>query len=164
MNFTVVIAEPLGFPKKSLNQLKRKSEVFIGPFSRNELKEAIKSCNALIVRLTHSIDKELLGPAKELKYIVSATTGLNHIDTTYCKDKGIKIISLRGEPEFLQYITGTAELALSLMLLLARPVLESQLDVQQGNWNRDSFRGSQLFGKTLGIIGMGRLGSQMATY
>ena len=74
------------------------------------------------------------------------------------------MISTRDERAFLSTITGTAELALALLLNLARHVVSAHQDVLAGHWRRDDFRGVSLRGLTLGIIGMGRLGCLMAGY
>lgn len=124
-------------------------------------KGAINDCDAIIVGLDH-IGREDIAAAPKLKLIASATTGLDHIDVDYAQVKGIKVVSLRGED--LKEITGTAELAFGLMLALVRHIPEAFNDVKGGNWNREEFLGHNLYGKTLGIVGLGRLGSLMAQY
>src|SRR5439155_18579127 len=99
-----------------------------------------------------------------LEVIASATTGLNHIDLDTCRERGIEVICIRGERAFLATITSTAELALAHLLNLARNVVPAHADVIAGGWNRDKYRGVSLHGLTLGIIGLGRLGSVMAGY
>jgi len=116
----------------------------------------------IIVGLGLRIDKEVIIAAPKLKLIATATTGLDHIDVGYAQEIGIKVVSLQGED--LKEITGTAELAFGLMLALVRRIPESFNDVKNGNWDREKFLGHNLAGKTLGIVGLGRLGSMMARY
>lgn len=118
-------------------------------------------CEVIIVGLDR-ISKEEIDASPKLKLIASATTGLDHINVEYAQEKGIKVLSLRDED--LRYVTGTAELAFALLLALARRISEAFIDVKNGNWEREKFLGQNLSGKTLGIFGLGRLGSMMAQY
>tara|TARA_Y100000034_G_scaffold72860_1_gene87788 strand:+ start:806 stop:1714 length:909 start_codon:yes stop_codon:yes gene_type:complete len=96
--------------------------------------------------------------------ILTASTGLNHIDIDYCKSKGIKVISHTEDMQLLEQLPSTAELAFGLMLSILRNIPSSFEDVKVGGWDYDMFMGHQLKGKTLGIIGYGRLGKMMETY
>ena len=98
------------------------------------------------------------------KFIASCTTGLDHIDTEYCRDKGIKIISLQGETEFLQDVWATAEHTWALIMSLVRKIPFAHADVCAGNWERERWQGTELRGKTLGIVGYGRVGWQVARF
>src|SRR5205807_6957074 len=89
----------------------------------------------------------------------SATTGINHIDSAYAKKHGIKVISLHGE-----HTVPTAEHAMALILGLLRNVTHAHNSLSSGNWNRQMFIGRELSKKTLGIIGFGKIGKQVATY
>lgn len=117
-----------------------------------------------VVGLGLNFDKDILEQARKLKVIATATTGLDHIDLKYAKNLGVKIISLRGEDEFLSSITGTAELAFGLLIDLARQISAGFASVKNYQWDRERFRGHSLFGKTLGIVGLGRLGKWLARY
>ena len=96
--------------------------------------------------------------------IVTASTGLNHIDTDYCNEKGIKILSLKSDYELINNLPSTAELAFGLLLSMLRNIPSSFDDVKVGGWDYDMFIGHQLEGKTVGIIGYGRLGKMMEKY
>ena len=125
-------------------------------------KGSIHDADAVIVGLGLPINKEMIDAALNLKLIATATTGIDHIDVEYAEEKGIKVLSLQSED--LKEITGTAELAFGLLLSLIRRIPESFDDVKKGNWDRQKFLGNNLSGKTLGIVGLGRLGSLMAQY
>ncbi len=77
---------------------------------------------------------------------------------------GIHILSLRGEREFLEGLPATAELTWSLLLAVARKLTYASTHTSTGGWNRDFFWGTELAGKTLGVIGLGRLGKMVARY
>ena len=99
-----------------------------------------------------------------LKVIASPATGLNHLDMKEIKKRGVKLISLRGRTSFLKNIPSTAEKTMGLLLALARNIPWSFDDVKNGNWDRNRWRGRQLLGKTIGLLGFGRLGKIVAKY
>lgn len=96
--------------------------------------------------------------------IVTASTGLNHIDVEYCEKVGIQVISHTEDYDLINQLPSTAELAFGLMISLMRNIPKSMSSVSSGDWNYEKFIGNQLFGKTIGIIGHGRLGSMMNRY
>jgi len=110
------------------------------------------------------LDKELIDRSHNLKIIATPTTGLDHIDIDYAATKGIQIISLKGDIEFLAGIPATAEQTWGLILSLTRRIPWAYDSVKQNKWDRDSFIGNDLCGKNLGILGLGRIGSQVANY
>jgi len=116
----------------------------------------------MYTRINQKLDSEFLREFYNLSVIVCPTTSLNHIDTTYCEEKEIKIISLSSEKKFLQQVTSTAELAAWFILELARKPSRYHQTVLNGGWNRYEYRTQSLTGKTLGIIGLGRVGTQVA--
>ncbi|MBU0649364.1 hydroxyacid dehydrogenase [Patescibacteria group bacterium] len=136
--------------------------------TQDELKQEIPSYNILVVGLGLLIDKEVINRGKDLKIIASATTGLNHIDVDYAESKGIKVVSLKGEQEFLSKVTSTAELALGLLVCLMRKIVWSFDGVRKDKWASENFRehfeGHELRGRVMGIVGLGRLGRIMARY
>ena len=131
---------------------------------RSGLVAAVGEVNILWVRLRHRIDAEVMAAAPHLKIIVTPTTGLNHIDLEEAGRRGIRILSLRGEAEFLQDVRATAEHTLALILALLRHVPTALTHVQEGGWNRDQFKGRELHRKTVGVVGYGRLGRIVARY
>lgn len=119
----------------------------------------------LVVRLGKFISAEVMAGFPNLKIIASPTTGLNHIDLNYCLAQNIKVVSLKGETNFLRTVTATAEHTFALLLMLIRNILGAHLDVTRcKRWQRDLFCGRDLSAMTLGIVGMGRLGRKVAEY
>lgn len=125
----------------------------------------VEAADVIWTRLAHRIDAAFLDRAPHLVAVASATTGLNHIDLDACAARGISVISLKGETTFLSSITATAELTISLILEALRQTGRAhRAVVGEGSWERDRFRGLQLRGRTLGIVGLGRLGTMVAGY
>ena len=160
----ILNSEPIGYSRHAYGLLESIGSVIEKDCTRGELLSIIPDVDILIVRLRNKIDSDILNQAKKLKIIVTATTGLNHIDLKEANLHGITVLSLKGERDFLDTLTATAELTWSLILSLYRKIPEAVNHVQHGNWNRDFFIGRQLKGKTLGVIGCGRLGSIVAKY
>ncbi len=131
---------------------------------REALLAAIPKADVLVTMLGHRIDADLLNVARRLRLIVTPTTGLNHIDIELCRKLEIKVLSLKGDTAFLRTVGATAELTWGLLLELSRKVGLAVHDVKYGNWGRYKFVGHELRGKTLGVIGLGRLGSMVAQY
>ena len=123
-----------------------------------------KPYQALFVKLGIPIDKAILDAAPNLQFIVTPTTGLNHIDQEAAAERGITVHSLKGEYEFLANIKSTSEHTWMLLMALVRRLPQAFSDVKQYHWRREPFLGMELNGKTLGVIGYGRLGRIVAQY
>ncbi len=159
--------EAENYSQISMNKLKKFGEVHcLNPSNEQELDEYLgkEQYHVIIVSIGFLFDEKRLIKQKQLKYIISPTTGLNHIDLNYCQLAGIKVISLKGEEKFLSTITSTAEHTWSLLLALTRNVISANKHVSNGGWDRTLFLGSELYGKTIGIIGYGRLGKIVSKY
>lgn len=144
---------------------KKLGPVFLWQDLNNKEKEAaLRKANVLVIGLSLMIDNKFIDKMPNLKAIATQTTGLNHIDVKYAEEKGIKIISLRGYTDFLQTITSTAEHAMGMMLGLVRNIPWAFENVKNNGWDRLMWRGHELKGKTLGIVGLGRLGKMLARY
>ncbi|MDQ0423280.1 D-3-phosphoglycerate dehydrogenase [Peteryoungia aggregata LMG 23059] len=160
----VVNAESLAYPAEARALLASLGEVVELDGERSLLIHEASDADILIVRLGNQIDNEVLSACRKLRVIVSATTGLNHVDVEEASRRGIVLISLKGDLAFLESVTATAEHAWGLLLSLARHQLASSRSVVEGEWDRDRFKGTQLSGKTIGILGLGRLGRMVAEY
>jgi D-3-phosphoglycerate dehydrogenase len=119
---------------------------------------------ALFVRLGVAVDEAALAAAPGLRWIVTPTTGLDHIDGAAAEKRGVRTISLRGETAFLEGIRSTAEHTWALLLALVRLLPSATSDVLAGQWRREPHLADELSGKTLGIVGLGRLGRMVAGY
>jgi len=132
--------------------------------AQKELAEIIGDYNVVIIGLGLNFHQDILKRAKKLKVIATTTTGLDHIDLVVAKKQGIEVLSLRGEDEFLNTITGTAELAFGLLIDLLRRTPWAFEMVKNYHWQRENWKGVSLYGKTLGVIGLGRLGKMTARF
>ena len=110
----------------------------------------------------YKLDKDILENFNGT--ILTASTGLNHIDMKYCNDNNIKVLSLTKDYDLINDLPSTSELAFGLMCSMLRNIPSGFDDVKKGNWDYDSHMGHQLKGKTIGIIGYGRLGKMMTDY
>lgn len=115
-------------------------------------------------KATVYLGEQVLAKAKNLKAICSASTGLTHIDLDYCAVRGVQVISIRKDRAFLEELPSTAELALTLTLMGLRNIREGLLSVSSGNWDYRPLIGSQFRGQSVGVIGLGRLGSMYASF
>jgi phosphoglycerate dehydrogenase-like enzyme len=109
-------------------------------------------------------DRATLDRAPALRVISTATTGADHIDTQVLMDRSIPLFTLAGEKQLLQTLTPAAEHSWLLLMACARRLRGAMEHVLQGKWQREEFAGIMLKGKTLGVIGCGRIGSWMARY
>ena len=101
---------------------------------------------------------------KKVKIIGCASTGTNHIKLSGSASRNIKVYSLKETPELLRSMSAAAEFSFLLLMALARNFVPAIDSVKNGEWDRLKIPGSILKGKTLGLIGFGRIGSAMATY
>jgi phosphoglycerate dehydrogenase-like enzyme len=107
---------------------------------------------------------EMLAAAAKLKVISCATTGSDHIARDGLDQRGIQVRTLKEDPDLLRNITPAAELSFALLMALARKLPAAVRHVKEGGWTREEFPGVMLRGKTLGLIGCGRIGGWMARY
>ena len=162
MPLRVLIAEPEDFTPEAVDLLREVAEVDLRAVDRPGLEAAVESYDAIWLRLGHRVDATLVARAKRCRIVACAVTGLDHIDLDACAAHGIEVLSLRGEVEFLREVRATAEHCLALSLALVRRLPRAASSVLQGAWDRDPFRGGELYEKTAGIVGMGRLGGIVA--
>lgn len=137
-------------------------EVYEGPLPipREILSEKIKDIHGLITMLTDKIDSEILNNAKNLKIIANYAVGYDNIDIEECTKRGIAVTNT---PDVLT--DATAELAWALVFAVARKVVEAHKFVENGKWTSWSptlFLGTEIKGKTLGVVGAGRIGTAFA--
>jgi D-3-phosphoglycerate dehydrogenase len=124
-----------------------------------QLKEIIKDYAALIVRSGTQVTEDVIDAASNLKVIGRAGVGLDNVDLKAATKRGIIAMNTPGGNT-----TSTAEHAFSLIMALARNVAQAHGALKAGRWDRSKYSGVELYGKTLGVIGLGRIGSTVAKF
>jgi D-3-phosphoglycerate dehydrogenase len=133
-------------------------EIVIQKYSPEELLDVIADFDAIIVRSATKVTKEVIDKGMNLKVIARAGVGLDNIDTTYAKDKGIPVVNTPGASSI-----SVAELAIAHMFSVARFLNRSNVEMLDGKWpKKDYSKGFELTGKTLGLIGFGNIGKETA--
>lgn len=158
-----LITEPRIYKKEYLKDL-WEYEISIEDIHEKNILEMTNEAEILLISLDTKIDKNVINYFNNLKYIITPTTGTDHINVDYCKEKGVEIISLKNETEFLQNIPPTAEFTFGLIFSVLRNIPHAFESVKSFEWKREKFVGNELMGKTLGILGFGRLGRIVAEY
>jgi D-3-phosphoglycerate dehydrogenase len=149
-----------GMDKKAAAHLESLGhEVCLDTFSIEELKTELKNFDCIIVRSATKIREELIDAVagSRLKLIVRAGVGVDNIDVKYAEEKGIKV---RNTPNSSS--ASVAELAIGHMFALARFIGISNVTMRNGEWNKKAYKGTEIAGKTLGLIGFGRIAREVA--
>ncbi len=122
-----------------------------------DLPGIIGDFDAIVIRSATKLKGELLAAAKNLKVVGRAGIGLDNVDLKACEERGIVV---RNTPRATT--ESVAELALSFLLALARPIVRGTASLKSGEWAKKKLKGIEIAGKTLGIVGCGRIGSALA--
>jgi len=144
--------------EQGIELLRQQHEVdIIEGLSHEELLAIIPNYHALIVRSETQVTKQVIEAAVNLKVIGRAGVGLDNIDIHAATAKGITVLNTREGN-----VTAASEHTLALMFALARHVPQAHLALKSGQWERERYVGVEICGKTLGILGFGRIGSAVA--
>ena len=157
MKLKVLVADK--FPEKYIQQMKNLDlEVIYEPkLGEKDLPQAAKEADILVVRST-VVNEETINNSKKLNLIIRAGSGVNNINIAAANKKGIYVANCPG-----MNAVAVAELAIGLMLSLDRLIPDNVADFRKGIWNKDKYsKGQGLKGKTLGIIGVGNIGKEVA--
>eukprot|EP01039_Chlorochromonas_danica_P002210 gene2210-2413_t len=126
---------------------------------KDELIKIIHEYDGLVVRSGTKVTKEIINAAPNLKIIGRAGTGVDNIDVRAATGKGILVVNTPGGNTI-----STAELALAHILALARNIPQATASLKAGRWDRSKYTGTELTGKTLGVIGVGKIGREVAKW
>ena len=157
MKVKVLIADK--FPEKYIKQLQEMElEVEYSPkLGENDLPDAAKTADILVVRST-VVNAETINSSKNLNLIIRAGSGVNNINISAANQKGIYVANCPG-----MNAVAVAELAMGLMISLDRRIPNNVIDFKNGKWNKGEYsKAGGLMGKTLGIIGVGNIGKEVA--
>ncbi len=153
----ILISDPIA--KEGIEILKKSGFEVVEKtgISPEELIKTIPDFDAIIVRSATKVTKEVIEAGRNLKVIGRAGVGLDNVDAEAAKAKGIKVVNTPAATSI-----SVAELALGMMLSAARMIPQATASTKAGKWEKKRFHGTELYGKTLGIIGIGRIGSELA--
>lgn len=158
MSFRVLIADAMSAEGLApLREDERIELVQRTGLKGDALADAIAEADAVVVRSSTTITRESLSRAQRLRVIGRAGVGVDNIDVQAATEKGIAVLNAPSGNTI-----SAAELAFALLLSLVRRVPAADHSMRAGQWDRKSFSGTELFGKTLGLIGAGRIGSEVA--
>lgn len=133
------------------------SVTFKTDYSRDELLKVVSDFNALIVRSATKVDSELISAMKSMEVIGRAGAGVDNIDLNAATQKGILVMNTPGGNTI-----STAEHTLAMLLALCRNIPQANKSMQEGKWDRKKYSGTELRGKTLAILGLGKIGKEVA--
>ena len=149
-----------GLEISAINEIKKNGiSIETNHLDKEALIENIKDYDVLVVRSATKVTSEVLeaGAKGNLKLVIRAGVGIDNIDLDYAEKVGIKV---RNTPNASS--DSVAELALGHMFSVARHIAVANYTMRNGQWNKKQYKGSEIAGKTLGIIGMGRIGKALA--
>ena len=151
-------------PEKGIRMLEDRYEVEVNPHDRvltkEEIIEGVRDADALLCLLTDPIDRDVIDAGKKLRIISNYAVGYNNIDVDYASEKGIVVTNTPGV-----LTETTADLAWALLMAVARRVVEGDRFMREGKfrgWAPMLMLGTDVYGKTLGIVGMGKIGQAVA--
>ena len=149
----VLVREPIA--DAGIELLRERFDVVVD--SESDLEEAIADCDGIVIRSATKLTADVLRHAQRLKVIGRAGVGVDNVDVEAATRKGIVVANA---PE--STVVSAAEHTLALLFALARHVPEAHAALKEGRWERSRFGGIELAGKTLGVLGFGRIGQQVA--
>lgn len=154
---TVLIADPLAPAAEDvLNQAGLRVRRVAGS-RRAELLAAVRSADALLVRSATAVDEEVLDQAPRLKVVARAGVGVDNIDVEAAKRRGVEVVNTPSAN-----VHSACEHAIALLLSAARNVPAANASTHSGAWERSRFQGVEIYGKTVGVVGFGRVGELFA--
>lgn len=154
----VLICDPIS--SEGLSQLNKLPELHVDvktDLSPQELKEVVPEYDIMVVRSKTKVTKEIIQAADSMKLIIRGGVGIDNIDVAAAKERNIEVTNT---PEASSI--SVAELALGLMLALARNIPQAYQSLKDKKWEKKKFVGIEIHGKTLGLIGLGRIGLELA--
>ncbi|MCS1409172.1 MAG: D-3-phosphoglycerate dehydrogenase [Verrucomicrobia subdivision 3 bacterium] len=155
----VMICDPIS--SKGVEQFRQHSdldvEVLPDHLDQAALLPIVKDVGAMVVRSETKITKAVMEAAPKLKVVGRAGVGVDNIDVEAATQRGIVVMNTPGGNT-----VSTAELTFSMLMATARKIPQAHMSIKQGAWNRKAYKGVELYRKTLGILGLGRIGTEVA--
>lgn len=169
MTPVVLCTAPLHFLPEVKAELEKDFEML---YAFNEPREKVAAllpgAHGLVTNpgTTFRYDAALLAHAKELRFIVTPSTGRDHIDLDWCAARGVSVEALRGHEDVIADIHSSAEFSFALLMAMIRKLVPAAEGAREGRWREveDEFRGIELHSKKVFLIGYGRIGRKMSRY
>lgn len=159
MSWSILNTLDLSGAPEAVTALEAVGELTSLPAERAPVLDAIGGIDAYLACASVRIDGEFLARANRLKVIGSPSTGTDHMDVELIRERDIALFDIAREYDLINGFTATSELAFGLLLALVRKLPAALAEAREGVWARERFTGFQLRGKTLGVLGLGRLGA-----
>src|SRR6059058_3280484 len=154
----ILIADPVS--PRGIEELSRDGALEVQVqtgLSEAELIKLIREFSGLVVRSETKVTKPVLNAATKLRVVGRAGVGVDNVDVDTATRRGVVVLNAPGGNT-----VSTAEHAFSLLLCVARKIPQADASIRGKNWDRKQFEGVEVYNKTLGVIGMGRIGSELA--
>src|SRR5687768_12093076 len=152
----ILVTEKIG--DAGLKQLKEAAEVDVKlDLQPDQLKEILPGYDALVVRSQTKVTGDVLAAGTKLRVVGRAGTGVDNIDVDAATRQGVLVVNAPASNS-----VAVAELTVGMLLALARQIPQAHVSMQQGQWERNKFMGWEVRGKVLGLVGLGRIGAEVA--
>src|SRR5690349_16685375 len=155
----ILVCDPVSPKGIALLQQRPEFEVVVLPkrLAEAELLAMVKDVVAMVVRSETKVTRRVIEGASALRVVGRAGVGVDNVDVDAATERGVVVMNTPAGNTI-----STAELAFSMMVSMARKIPQANMSMKAGEWKRKDFQGTELNGKTLGIMGMGRIGSEVA--
>src|SRR5215471_2171579 len=155
----IIVCDPISPKGIALLQQRPEFNVVVLPKSPKEaeLLPLVADATALVVRSETKVTQKVIEAAPKLRVVGRAGVGVDNVDVDAATQHGVVVMNTPGGNT-----TTTAELSFAMILALARKVPQAYASMISGKWDRKQFQGTELAGKTLGVLGLGRIGGEVA--
>ena len=155
----VLVCDPISAKGIALLQKRAEFKVTVlkQKMTEAELLPLVGDAHAMVVRSETKVTKKVMEAAPQLRVVGRAGVGVDNVDVDAATQRGVVVMNTPGGNTI-----STAELAFSMLMALARKIPQAHMSMKEGKWNRKEFQGTELYNKTLGILGLGRIGSEVA--
>jgi len=157
--FNVLVCDPVS--PKGIELLRQRSEFKVTVLKQKtpeaELLGLVKDVHAMVVRSETKVTRRVIEAAPQLRVVGRAGVGVDNVDVEAATERGIVVMNTPGGNTI-----STAELTFSMLMSLARKIPQANASMKEGKWDRKQFSGIELYQKTLGVLGMGRIGTEVA--
>lgn len=158
MSFKILISDSFSESGRKILEEKKGFDCIYKPgLTPDELKKEIKDADGLIIRSASTVTEDIIKSAKNLKLVARAGVGTDNVDRKAATENGVIVMNAPSGNSI-----STAEHAMALIFSLARNIPQAYSAMKNGKWDKKRFSGVQLYGKKMGIIGLGRIGSELA--